>query len=61
MVTDTYLVKRIEMLQEELESLKKTVLNKNRKKPGQLRGIWKGADFSDEEIEKVKSLWIKPD
>ena len=59
MVTDTYIVKRIEMLQEELEFLKKTVLKKSTKKPEQIRGIWKGVDFSDEDIETVKSLWLK--
>ena len=59
MVTDTYLVKRIEMLQEELESLKKTVLKKGIKKPAEMRGIWKGINISDKEIEKAKSAWFK--
>jgi hypothetical protein len=58
-VTDTYLVKRTEMLQEELESLKKTVLKKGTKKPAQMRGIWKDINFPDKEIEKAKSLWLK--
>jgi hypothetical protein len=59
MVTNTYLVKRIEMLHEELESLKNSVLKKGLKKPGQMRGIWKGTDIPDDEIEKTKSLWLK--
>ena len=59
MVTGIYLVKRIEMLQEELESLKRTVLKKGIEKPAQIRGIWKGVDFSDEEIEEAKSSWLK--
>lgn len=59
MVTETYLVKRIEMLQEELESLKKAVLKKGKGKSAKLRGIWKGVDFSDEEIEEVKFSWFK--
>lgn len=59
MVTEIYLVKRIEMLQEELESLKRTVLKKGAEKPAQIRGIWKGVDFSDEEIEEAKSSWLK--
>jgi hypothetical protein len=59
MVTDTYLVKRIEMLQEELESLKRAVLKKGKKKPVIVRGIWKGIDFSDEEIEEAKRSWFK--
>jgi hypothetical protein len=59
MVTDAYILKRIEMLQEELESLKRAVLKDSSKKPGLLRGIWKGVDFTDEEIDEVKSLWTK--
>ena len=59
MVTEIYLVKRIEMLQEELESLKRTVLKKGVKKPAQIRGIWKGTDFFEEEIQDAKSSWLK--
>jgi len=59
MATETYLVKRIEMLQEELDSLKRTFLKKQSGKPVQIRGIWKGVDFSDDEIEKAKSSWLK--
>ena len=59
MVTGIYFIRRIEMLQEELESLKQIVLKKDIEKPGQVRGIWKGVDFSDEEIEEAKSSWCK--
>jgi hypothetical protein len=60
MVTEAYLVKRIEMLQEELESLKRTVLKRgDEKKPVHIRGIWKGVDFSDDEIQEAKSSWLK--
>jgi hypothetical protein len=59
MVTDSYLIKRIEMLQEELESLKRTVLKNNSEKTEQLRGIWKGIDISEDEIEEAISSWFK--
>lgn len=59
MVVDTYLIKRIEMLQEELESLKRTVVKKGKKKATQIRGIWTGVDFSDKEIDEAKSSWLK--
>jgi hypothetical protein len=59
MVAETYLLKRIEMLQDELESLKRAILKKQTGKSPRLRGIWKGIDFSDTEIEKAKSSWLK--
>jgi hypothetical protein len=33
--------------------------NNATKKKEQIRGIWKGADFSYEDIEKVKAEWLK--
>lgn len=59
MATETYLLKRIEMMQEELERLKRTILKKSAERPITIRGIWKGVDFSDEEIEEAKRLWLK--
>ena len=59
MVTDTYLLKRIEMLQEELDALKRVIINKTKKEKVTLRGIWKGVDITDEEIEEAKSSWMK--
>lgn len=59
MATETYLVRRIEMLQEEIEALKRTVLKEGAKKSVKIRGIWEGVDFSDEEIEEAKSAWLK--
>ena len=59
MFADTYLVKRIEMMQEELELLKRTVLKTDNENPVKIRGIWRGVDFSDEEIEEVKLSWLK--
>ncbi|MBI4284340.1 MAG: hypothetical protein HY670_00350 [Chloroflexi bacterium] len=59
MTSETYLVKRIEMMQEELERLKRTILRKGLVQPAVLRGIWRGIDFSDEEIEEAKRSWVK--
>ncbi len=59
MATETYLLKRIEIMQKELEHLKKTVLKKGAKKPVIIRGIWKGVDFSDVEIDEAIHSWIK--
>jgi len=59
MVTDNYVVKRIEMLQEELDSLKRTVHKALKRKKVKIRGIWKGIDISDEEIDKAKTSWLK--
>ena len=59
MVTEIYLAKRIEILQKELDELKQTLLKKTAEKPSKIRGIWKGVDFSDEEIEEAKSSWLK--
>ena len=57
MVAETYLVKRIETLQEELEFLKRTLLKKGGNRLVRLSGIWKGVDFSDEEIDEAKLIW----
>jgi hypothetical protein len=59
MATETYILKRIETMQEELEHLKKTVLKQGRKKTVKVAGIWKGVDFSDKEITKAKKSWLK--
>ncbi len=59
MATDSYVIKRIEMLQEELEMLKKTVQDKGTRKPVKLRGIWKGAGFTESDIEDVRRSWSK--
>jgi hypothetical protein len=59
MVTEAYLIKRIEMLQEELESLKRAVLKQGAEKPVQIRGIWKGVDISDDDIEEARTSWFK--
>jgi hypothetical protein len=59
MVTESYLIKRIEMMQEELESLKRTILKQDTGKIVQIKGIWKGVEISDNEINEAKSSWSK--
>jgi hypothetical protein len=59
MATESYLIKRIEMMQEELESLKRTILKQDTGKTVQIKGIWKGVDISDNEINEAKSSWSK--
>ena len=51
MSRDDYIVKRIEVIQYELEQLKKLFV---KREPKSLRGIWKGANITDEEIEEAK-------
>ena len=60
MVTDTnYLIKRIEMLQEELDSLKKTILSKTSERKVSLKGLWNGINIPETEIDRVKTSWFK--
>ena len=59
MATEIYTLKMIEIIQQELEQLKKTLSTKSRQKPMTLRGMWKGVDISDEEIEEAKSSLLK--
>lgn len=54
MAIDTYVLRRIEMLQKELDLLKSLVLNRPKGEVVSLRGIWEGMDFSDEDIEEAK-------
>ncbi|MBI4333802.1 MAG: hypothetical protein HY673_21280 [Chloroflexi bacterium] len=59
MVTESYILKRIEILQEELERLKKAVAQRPAENPVSLQGIWKGVHFTDEEIEEAKKSWVR--
>lgn len=59
MVDETYATKMIEMVQAELDQIKKTLLAGHEKQPVSLCGIWKGIDISDEEIEQAKRSLFK--
>ncbi len=50
---EAYIIKRIEMIQEELEELKK-LLSAEKRENVSLAGIWEGIDITDEEIEEAK-------
>ncbi len=50
---DEYITKRIEMIERELMGLKRFVSGGNGKAKS-LKGLWKGVDTSDEEIEAAK-------
>ena len=58
MSREDYIVKRIEMIQEELEQLKKLLVEEEPSGVS-LRGIWKGADITDKEIEEAKRSLFK--
>lgn len=57
MSRDEYIVRRIEMIQEELEELKRFISGKG--EIVSLRGLWAGADITDEEIEEAKRSLFK--
>ena len=50
---EEYIVKRIEMIQGELEDLK-TFISGNKENVTSLRGIWKGVNIPDKQIEEAK-------
>ena len=58
MTREAYIAKRIEMIERELEDLRKTMLGGGGK-VSDLRGIWKGVDITDEEIEEAKRSLFK--
>ena len=58
MTREAYMAKRIEMIERELEDLRKTMLSGGGR-VADLRGIWKGADITDEEIEEAKRSLFK--
>ena len=59
MTTEAYVLKRIEMMEQELERLKKAFLKKGKGEVISLRGIWEGVDVSDAEIEEAKRSLFK--
>lgn len=59
MATEAYVLKRIEMIEQELEQLKKLLLKNGELKPVSLWGLWRDVDISDEEIEEAKRSLFK--
>ena len=58
MSRELYITRRIEMIEEDLEHLKKFV-SIDEGKLVSLRGVWEGANFQDEEIEEAKQSLFK--
>jgi hypothetical protein len=58
MNNEAYVAKRIEMIQDDLERLKK-LLSPSEGEVVSLEGIWEGLDVSDEEIEEAKRSLFK--
>ena len=58
MSKEDYIVQRIEMIQEELEQLRKLLVEEEPSGVS-LRGIWKGVDITNEEIEEAKRSLFK--
>jgi hypothetical protein len=53
MSRESYVVRKIEMIEEELDQLKAFVAADKRKAVS-LRGMWKGVDFPDGDVERAK-------
>jgi hypothetical protein len=52
--TRTALLTRVELLEREIEEIKRRLLASAKPEPVSLRGIWKGINISDEDIEAAK-------
>ena len=57
-VRENYIVRRIEMIEEDLEQLKRFVSG-GQGITASLRGLWEGADITEEEIEEPKHSLFK--
>jgi hypothetical protein len=56
-----YVIKRLEVMEAELVQLRRLLSAKPTVEPPvTLRGIWKGADVTDEDIEEAKRSLFKP-
>ena len=55
---EEYIIKRIEMIEEELGELKRFV-SSSKGEIISLRGVWKGADIPDSYIEEAKRSLFK--
>lgn len=61
MVANSYVVARIEAIQQELDQLKKTIAHQTggRKGKARLKGLWKGVKISEKDIESAKKSLLK--
>jgi len=62
MAMESYVAKRLEVIERELGELRQLLeagaVPKRKRKKG-LRGIWKGVEFTDQEIEEAKRSLFK--
>ena len=61
MKTTSYLETRIDAMQQELEQLKKMLIHQlgDSKRKTQLKGLWKGIEVTEEEIEEAERAVFK--
>jgi predicted nuclease with TOPRIM domain len=59
--TSSYVSARIEAIQQELEQLKRALsrLIEGKKRKTKLKGLWKGVEVTEEEIEEAKRAVFK--
>jgi len=59
--TSSYVLARIDAIQQELEQLKRTLscLVEGKKRKTKLKGLWKGVEVTEEEIEEAKRAVFK--
>ena len=58
MSRELYITRRIEMIEENLEHIKRFV-SIDEGKLASLRGVWEGVDFQDEDIEEARRSLFK--
>ena len=64
MVTETELksaLERLDQLEHELAELRERLLGDRKVEMKPLEGLWKGLQFSEEEINEAKTSWLKRD
>ncbi len=54
-----YILKRLEIIEQEIAEMKKRLLAPSKKKEVTLEGIWEGLTVTDEEIEEAKRSLFK--
>jgi ribosome-binding ATPase YchF (GTP1/OBG family) len=59
-MTNEYVVARIQAIQQELEELKKAIaFSGDSPKKTKLKGLWKGLNINEEDIEEAKQALFK--
>jgi len=58
-MTTEYVLARIQAIEQELADLKKVIISEEIPKKTKLKGLWKGIDISDDDLEKAKIAVFK--